>query len=153
TPTPNPPPQAGRGAHRVRGWNRAEPARRHMSLVRNRLPVLGEMLRRAPSQRLGGERGIVSAAGAHHRGAEDAEGWHLVRKAVAVDYIGLAVVAHAGAAVGVGRGTHGAHRPALDRDRARLHEPLRHLVLDEDAELLLVVLVVSGDADHGEAER
>src|SRR5262249_28623540 len=37
--------------------------------------------------------------------------------------------------------------------RARLHEPLRHLVLDEDAELLLVVLVVSGDADHGEAER
>src|SRR5262249_33102831 len=78
-------------------------ARRHMSLVRNRLPVLGEMLRRAPGQRLGGERGIVGAAGAHHRGAENAKVWHLVRKAVAVDYIGLAVVAHAAATVGVGR--------------------------------------------------
>ena len=30
--------------------------------------------------------------------------------------------------------------PALDRDRARVHEPLRHLVLDEGGELLSLSL-------------
>jgi hypothetical protein len=35
----------------------------------------------------------------------------------------------------VGRGVHGAGRLALDCNRARLHEPLRHLVLDEGSEL------------------
>jgi hypothetical protein len=99
------------------------------------------MLRRAPGQCLGGECGIVGAAGAHHRSAKDAEVWHLVREAVAIDHVGLAVITHAGAAVGMGRRTHGSHRPALHRDRARLHEPLRHFVLDEGVEFLLVVLV------------
>src|SRR5262245_41240355 len=52
--------------------------------ARNRLPVPAQMLRRAPGHRLRRERGIVRAAGAHHRGAEDAEVWHLVREAEAV---------------------------------------------------------------------
>jgi len=95
-------------------------AARHTRLVRDRLPVLGQVLGRAPGQRLRRERGIVGAAGAHHRGAEDAEVRHLVRKAIAVDHVGLAVVADARAAIGVGRGTHGAHRPcARPRSRPR----------------------------------
>ena len=49
----------------------------HLSIC-DRLPVLGEMLGRAPGQRLRGQRGVVRATGAHHRGAEDTEVWHLV---------------------------------------------------------------------------
>ncbi len=121
--------------------------------MRDRAPVALQMLRGAPSQRLRGQGRIVGAAGAHDGGAEDAEVRHLVREAEAVDHIGLAVVAHARAAIGMGRGAHGAGRPALHRLRARGHEPLRHLVLYEGADLLLVVLVVGGDADHREAKR
>ena len=53
------------------------------------VPVLDEMLRRAPGERLRGERRVARAARAHHRRAEDAEVRHLVREAPAVDDVGL----------------------------------------------------------------
>src|SRR5262245_58775875 len=116
-------------------------APRLLSSSRDGAPVLGEMLRAAPGQRLRGQRRIVRAARAHDGSAKHAEVRHLMREAPSVDHVGGAIVAHAGAAIGMRGGAHGAHRALLDRDRARLHEPLRHLVLDEGAELALVVLV------------
>src|SRR5262249_25890182 len=41
-----------------------------------------------------------------HRGAEKAEVSHSVRKAETSAHVGLAIAAHARAAIGVGRGTH-----------------------------------------------
>src|SRR6516165_828368 len=112
----------------------------HRLAVRDRIPVARQMLGGTPCQRLRGQRGIMGAACAHHGRAEDAEVRYFVRKAPAVDHVGVAVVAHARAPIGVRRGAHCAVRPFLDRDRSRLHEPLLHLALDEGADLLLVVL-------------
>src|SRR6476661_9059701 len=166
TPTPSPSPQGGGEHTEFAATALSGPRHAGRAVVEARLdcvasrrsmrdgaPVALKVLGRAPGQRLRGQGRVVGAAGAHDGGAEDAEVRHLVREAEAVDHVGLAVVAHAGAAIGMGRGAHGAGRPALHRLRARRHEPLRHLVLDEGADLPLVLLVVGGDADHLEAER
>src|SRR5262245_43900313 len=75
-----------------------------------------------------------------------------MREPPAVDDVRLAIIAHAGATIGMGRGPHRASRALLDADRAGLDEPLGHLVLDEGADPLLVVLVVCGNADNWETE-
>src|SRR5262245_499592 len=72
-----------------------------LSPARDRAPVPGEMLGAAPGQRLRGQRRIVRAARAHDGGAQHAKVRHLVREAEPVDHVGLAVVAHAGAAIGM----------------------------------------------------
>src|SRR5439155_9693925 len=59
------------------------------------LPVLDEMVRRPPRERLGSERRIVRAARAHHRRAEHTEIRRVVREAPAIDDVGVGVVAHA----------------------------------------------------------
>src|SRR6185436_6251070 len=59
------------------------------NLTGNRLPVLREMIRRAPRERLRGERGIAGAAAAHDRRAEHADVRCLVREAPAIDDVRL----------------------------------------------------------------
>ena len=102
-----------------------------------------------------GERRIARAARAHHRRAEDAEVRHLVREAPAVDDVGLGVVAHARAAVGVRRRRPSCRRPAprwiAIAPAARYHCSILSWMNARDPPL--VVLVVGGDAAHREAER
>src|SRR5438270_4620442 len=86
--------------------------------IRNPVPVLREMLRRAPRERLHGERRIVRAARPHRRRAEDAEIRRRMRKAPAIDDVGRGIVAHARSAVRVRAQSHrAADRRALNQDR------------------------------------
>src|SRR5215469_17987124 len=75
-----------------------------------------------------------------------------MREAPAVDYIGVSVVSHSGAAIGVRGWSHGAWRAFVDRYGPGLHEPLRHLVLHKDANLLFVLLEVGRDPTDRLAE-
>jgi hypothetical protein len=93
----------------------------------------------------------VGAAGAHHRCPDNAEVWHVMGKAEPVDHVGPAIITHSGPTIGMRGGSHRAGRSLLHRYSAGLHEPLRHLVLDEGAQSLLIVFVVGGDADYREA--
>src|SRR5262249_35096404 len=98
------------------------------------------MLSGSPCQCLRGERRIARAAGAHHRGPENAEVRYFVRDPPPVDDVRLLVVTHTRTAIGMRRDTHRTDWPPLDCHRAGLHKPLRHLVLHEGTRLLLVVL-------------
>lgn len=81
-----------------------------------------------------------------------------MREAVPVDQVGLAVVAHARAAIGVGRGAHDAGReagrplvvgPRLDRGRAGQRMPTPPIGLPCRARAELVALGKAGIKDMG----
>ena len=66
-------------------------------LTRNRLPVLDQVIRRAPSQRLNGQSWVARAMRGQHRTAQNPQIRNLVRKAPLVHHVTGRVI-HAGVA-------------------------------------------------------
>src|SRR5690606_6329045 len=110
------------------------------SLSCNALPVIHQMLRSPPCQRLRRQSRIPGTTGAHHRSPQYSQILHLVSEAEPVGHIGGGVIAHAGATVGVRGGTHGAaHSEADDVNGTSGAVPLFHAVLGEGSDALFVV--------------
>ena len=92
--------------------------------LRQSLPVLHSIVGCTPSECLGRQRRIASAAGPHHRSAEDTQIGNLVRKAPAVHNIRFGIVAHTGATVCVSCKGGYARFAGFDCNGARLAKPL-----------------------------
>src|SRR5690606_3231991 len=122
-------------------------------LSRYSLPVIRQMLRGPPCQRLRRQSRIPGTTGAHHRSPQYPQILHLVGEAKSVGHIGGGIVAHARATIGVCGGSHGAAQSEADNvDGTSSAIPLFHSVLGEGGDAQFIVPMLRSDADNGKTK-
>src|ERR1041385_2999779 len=106
-----------------------------------------------PGERLDRESRIASAAGTHHRSAQDSKIRRLVWEAPPANHSGLRSVSHARTTVIVRRYAGRSHRAAHHLNRSGGQIPLLHLALGKLDGAQLVFLGAVGDAAHRISQR